>query len=242
MRGPSPEVERFAAVVQRDEADLPLDVAALLIGDWEHEGFDVEPHQRALDALADRSAAAVVAAATPAEAGQALATTLFGALGFRGNTDDYYDPRNSFLTEVLARKVGIPISLSVLYLEVARRIGIPAAGVAFPGHFLVRVDQAREPLILDPFDGGAALDRSALRTLLARASGPDARLDDVSLAPTPKRAILIRMLNNLAGIYGSTGDTLRSLEVLERLAVLDPSDVRIAASLERLRRLVASLN
>ena len=117
------------------------------------------------------SAAAVVAAAAPAEAGQALATTLFGALGFRGNTDDYYDPRNSFLSEVLARKVGIPISLSVLYLEVARRLGIPAAGVAFPGHFLVRVDQAREPLILDPFGGGAALDRSALETLLARAVG-----------------------------------------------------------------------
>jgi len=240
MRGSSQEVERFAAVVQRDEADLPLDVAALLIGAWEHEGFDVEPHRRALDALADRAAAAVAAA--PDEAGRALAGTLFGELGFRGNTDDYYDPRNSFLGEVLARKVGIPISLSVLYLEVARRLGIPAAGVAFPGHFLVRVDQPREPLILDPFGGGAALDRSALQTLLARASGADARLGDVSLAPTPKRAILIRMLNNLAGIYGRDGDTSRSLEVLERLAVLDPSDTRIAASLERLRRLMASLN
>jgi regulator of sirC expression with transglutaminase-like and TPR domain len=167
---------------------------------------------------------------------------LFGELAFRGNTDDYYDPRNSFLSEVLARKVGIPISLSVLYLEVARRLGIPAAGVAFPGHFLVRVDRAREPLILDPFGGGATLDRAGLEALLMRASGPDARLDDVSFAPASKRAILIRMLNNLAGIYGSTGDTLRSLEVLERIAVLDPSDVRIAASLERLRRLVASLN
>ena len=242
MRGPSPEVERFADVVQGDEADLPLDVAALLIGAWEHEVFDVEPHRRALDALADRSAAAVAAAVAPDEAGQALARTLFGELAFRGNTDDYYDPRNSFLTEVLARKVGIPISLSVLYLEAARRLGIPAAGVAFPGHFLVRVDRAREPLILDPFGGGATLDRAGLEALLMRASGPDARLDDVSFAPASKRAILIRMLNNLAGIYGSTGDTLRSLEVLERIAVLDPSDVRIAASLERLRRLVASLN
>lgn len=242
MRGPSPEVERFAAVVQGDEADLQLDVAALLIGAWEHDVFDVEPHQRALDALADRAAAAVGAAAGPDEAGQLLAGMLFGELGFRGNTDDYYDPRNSFLSEVLARKVGIPISLSVVYIEVARRLGIPAAGVAFPGHFLVRVDGGREPLILDPFDGGAALDRSALEALLARASGPDARLDEVSLAPAPKRAILVRMLNNLAAIYGRTADTFRSLEVLERLAVLDPSDTRIVASLERLRRLVASLN
>jgi regulator of sirC expression with transglutaminase-like and TPR domain len=242
MRGPSAEVERFADVVQRDEPELQLDVAALLIGAWEHEGFDVEPHRRALDALAGRAAAGGVAAAAPDEAGRALAGTLFDELGFRGNTDDYYDPRNSFLAEVLVRKVGIPISLSVLYLEVARRLGIPAAGVAFPGHFLVRVDHGGEPLILDPFGGGAALDRSALQALLTRASGPDARLDDVSLAPTPKRAILIRMLNNLAAIYGRTGDTLRSLEVLERIAVLDPSDTRIATSLERLRRLMASLN
>jgi regulator of sirC expression with transglutaminase-like and TPR domain len=246
MRGPSPEVERFAAVVQRDEDELELDVAALLIGAWEHEAFDVEPHRRALDALAARSAAAVGAAATTDEAARALARTLFVELGFRGNTEDYYDPRNSFLADVLERKVGIPITLSVLYVEVARRLGLAAAGVGFPGHFLVRVDGTREPLserlILDPFGGGAVLDRAGLAALLARASGPDARLEDVSLAPTPKRAILVRMLNNLAGIYGRTGDTFRSLEVYERIAVLDPSDDRLAASVERLRRLVSSLN
>jgi len=245
MRRPSPEVERFAAVVQHDEADIELDVAALLIGAWEHGGFDVEPHRRVLDALAARSAPAVDAAGPPDEAGRALATTLFAELGFRGNTDDYYDPRNSFLAEVLDRKVGIPITLSVLYLEVARRVGLGAAGVGFPGHFLVRVDGGPtplDPLILDPFGGGAALDRPALQALLVRASGPDARLADVSLAAMPKRAILVRMLNNLASIYGRDGDTFRSLEVLERIAILDPDDGQIAASLERLRHLVASLN
>ena len=242
MRQPSREVERFAAVVQRDEADLELDVAALLIGAWEHERFDIEPHRRALDALATLAAPAVDAAGEPDEAGRALAGRLFAELRFRGNTDDYYDPRNSFLTEVLARRVGIPITLSVLYLEVARRLGLGAAGVGFPGHFLVRVDGGAEPLILDPFGGGAALDRPGLEALLARAAGPEVRLADVSLAPTPKRAILIRMLNNLAGIYGRDGDTVRSLEVLERLAALDPSDARIVASLERLQRAVASLN
>ena len=140
------------------------------------------------------------------------------------------------------RKRFIPISLSVLYLEVARRLGVPAAGVGFPGHFLVRVDGGPVPLILDPYGGGAALDRPALEALLARASGPDARLDDESLAPTPKRPILARMLNNLAGIYGRTGDTFRALEVYERLSVLDPSDARLATSVERLRRLLSSLN
>jgi regulator of sirC expression with transglutaminase-like and TPR domain len=242
MRQPSLEVERFAAVVQRDDADLELDVAALLIGAWEHEAFDVEPHRRALDALAARSAPAVHAAGSPDEAGRALAATLFGELGFRGNTDDYYDPRNSFLADVLDRKAGIPITLSVLYLEVARRVGIVADGVGFPGHFLVRVDGGRAPLILDPFGGGTALDRPGLEALLARASGGDARLDDAMLAATPKRAILVRMLNNLAGIYGRDGDSVRSLEVFERMAALDPSDARIAASAERFRRQIASLN
>jgi regulator of sirC expression with transglutaminase-like and TPR domain len=242
MRQPSRELERFAAAVQRDEADIELDVAALLIGAWEHEGFDIEPHRRALDALAARAAPAVGAAGSPDEAGRALSRTLFAEVGFRGNTDDYYDPRNSFLAEVLERKVGIPITLSVVFIEVARRLGVPAAGVGFPGHFLVRVDGGSERLILDPFGGGAALDRPALEALLARASGPEARLADVSLAAAPKRAILVRMLNNLGGIYGRDGDSFRSLEVLERIALLDPSDARIAASVERLRRAVASLN
>jgi len=246
MRGPSPGVERFAEVVQGDEDDIELDVAALLIGAWEHEGFDVEPHRRTLDALAARASPAVEAARSPEEGGRALARTLFAELGFRGNTDDYYDPRNSFLADVLDRKVGIPITLSVLYIEVARRLGLGAAGVGFPGHFLVRIDGTGDPpsnpLILDPFAGGAALDRAGLAALLAHASGPDARLEDVSLTPTSKRAILVRMLNNLAGIYGRTGDSFRALEVFERIAVLKPSDSRLTASVERLRRLVASLN
>jgi len=242
MFHPSAELERFAAVVQRDDAEIPLDLAALLIGAWEHEGFDAAPYLRLLDALAEKAAAATLSAPSPDEAGLALAGSLFGAGGFRGNTEAYYDPRNSFLTEVLDRKLGIPITLSVLYLEVARRLGLPAAGVGFPGHFLVRVDGGPVPLILDPFGGGRALDRPALQALLERSSGPDAVLSDVVLAPTSKGAILVRMLNNLAGIYGRDGDTARSLEVLERLAVLDPSDAQIVSSLERLRRLVASLN
>jgi len=239
---PSAELERFAAVVQRDEADIPLDLAALLIGAWEHERFDASPHLRALDALAEKAAPIALAAPSPDEAGRLLATTLFDTLGFRGNTEAYYDPRNSFLAEVLDRRLGIPITLSVLYLEVARRLGLPAAGVGFPGHFLVRVDGGPAPLILDPFGGGTALDRPALQELLKRSSGPTAQLADVSFAPTSKRTILVRMLNNLAAIYGRDGDTTRSVEVLERIAALDPGDAHIAASLERLRRLVATLN
>jgi regulator of sirC expression with transglutaminase-like and TPR domain len=242
MQQRSREIERFAGLVQRDDADIRLDEAALLIGAWEHEAFDVAPHLRALDGLAKRAAPAIEGATSPDEVGRALAATLFQKLAFRGNTEAYYDPRNSFLADVIERRVGIPISLSVLYMEVARRLGLDVGGVGFPGHFLVRVDGGRAPLILDPFRGGTALDRADLEALLVRSVGPDARLDDVSLSPSPKRAILVRMLNNLAGIYGRDGDTARSLEVLERVAALDPGDVRIAQAIERLRHLVASLN
>jgi regulator of sirC expression with transglutaminase-like and TPR domain len=239
---PSPELERFAAVVQRNDAEIPLDLAALLIGAWEHDRFDAEPHLRALDALAAEAGPLALAAPSPDEAGRILAATLFGPGGFRGNTKAYYDPRNSFLADVLDRKLGIPITLSVVFLEVARRLGLSAGGVAFPGHFLVRVDGGEAPLIVDPFNGGDTLERPALQALLERSAGAEARLADVSFAPASKHAILVRMLNNLAGIYGRDGDTARSLEVLERLALLDPADAGIAASLERLRRLVASLN
>jgi regulator of sirC expression with transglutaminase-like and TPR domain len=242
MQDRSRELERFAAVVQRDDADIRLDEAALLIGAWEHEAFDVAPHLRALDDLARRAAPALESATSPDAAGRALATTLFKELAFRGNTEAYYDPRNSFLVDVLDRHVGIPISLSVLYMEVARRLGLRAGGVAFPGHFLVRVDGGAAPLILDPFGGGAALNRNDLEALLAQSAGPEARLADVVLSPATNRAILVRMLNNLAGIYGRDGDTARSLEVLERVAALEPADLHIAQSIERLRRAVASLN
>jgi regulator of sirC expression with transglutaminase-like and TPR domain len=238
MRRSSEEIQRFAAAVQRDDDDIELDVAALLIGAWEHEGFDVEPHRRALDRIA-----ASAARATGGGAGaRAVVATLFSDLGFRGNTADYYDPRNSFLAEVLERRVGIPITLSVLTIEVARRIGVRAVGVGFPGHFLVRVDDGPTSLILDPFNGGAELDRPALESLLARTAGPDARLDETSLAACSKRATLIRMLNNLAGIYERSGDRFRSLEVLERLVALDAENPRLAAALDRLRRQIRSLN
>jgi regulator of sirC expression with transglutaminase-like and TPR domain len=243
-------VRRFAEVVQRDDDDdIQLDVAALLIGAWDHRDLDVAGYRRTLDEIAAQAAAAIDAAAPgdadrPWAAARTLAKTLFGELGFRGNAADYYDPRNSFLADVLDRRLGIPITLSVLYVEIARRVGLAARGVGFPGHFLVRVEGGPSPLILDPFAGGAELDRTGLESLHARFAGADAdaRLDDTALAPSPKQKILARMLHNLGGIYGRAGDLFRSLEVLEHLAVLDPSNHDIARELDRLRGQARNLN
>jgi regulator of sirC expression with transglutaminase-like and TPR domain len=242
-------LERFAQVVQGDDQAIELDVAALLIGDLERDGLDVASYRRRLDDIASRAAPAVARARAAADTGdpappaaaRALARTLFADLGFRGNTSDYYDPRNSFLGEVLDRRVGIPITLSVLFLEIARRLDLPAVGVGFPGHFLVRVDGAGS-LILDPFNAGAVLGRAELAKLLQQAQGNEAELDDAMLAPASKRAILSRMLANLAGIYGRAGELRLSLEVLERQALLEIGNPRVTAALDQLRRRLAAMN
>ncbi len=165
----------FAHAVSRPDEDLDLAAAALLIAEREYEGLDVSVWLGRLDELA-------AAARRRGRDVGAVRTTLFEELGFHGNQDDYYDPRNSFLNDVLERRTGIPITLAVVFLETAWRMGIDAVGIAYPGHFLVRVGG----LILDPFHGGRELDPASL--------SPE------GLAPASKRAILTRMLHNLRAL------------------------------------------
>ncbi len=239
----SDALARFAHAVQREDDAIELDVAAALIGAVDAP-VDLEIIRLELDRLA-AIAAGVRAGSAPGPwvGARAVVGALFQSGGFRGNADDYYDPRNSFLQHVLARRTGIPITLSVVFLEVARRIGVTAAGVGFPGHFLVRVDEpGQAPLILDPFHGGAELDEAALVALHRKISGAELALSPALLAPMPRRKILARMLHNLAGIYGARGDWFISLEVLERLALVEGDNPRIARDLASLRQRVAALN
>lgn len=236
----SPGLVRFTEVVARD--DFQLDQAALLIGAWDYPERNLEEYRAQLDRIAHRVAPQVEAATSGIGRARAISDWLFDHLGFSGNTDDYFDPRNSFLCEVLDRRVGIPISLSVLYLEVARRVGVLAQGVNFPGHFLVRVAIEDAWLFLDPYSGGRALTPADLEALLKKTTNPDAVLEPSVIAAASKRQILSRMLVNLAGIYGRHGDLPRSLDVLERLAILEPANPRIARDLSQLRERVDGLN
>ena len=236
----SPELDRFAEVVSRD--DFPLDHAALLIGAWDYPERDVAGYRNQLDAIAGCAEPEVARATGGIGRARAISDYLFDRLGFHGNTGDYYDPRNSFLADVLDRKTGIPISLSVLYLEISRRVGVLAQGVNFPGHFLVRVAIEDAWLFLDPFSGGRAMAPADLEALLRRTTTPDAVLEPSVIAAATKRQILARMLVNLAGIYGRNGDLPRSLDVLERLAVLEPNNPRISRDLAQLRERVVHLN
>jgi regulator of sirC expression with transglutaminase-like and TPR domain len=239
----------FANVVGRPDAEIELDVAALILGDWEYDHIDVAHYVGVLDELA---AAVMIGIDTdesslPGDHGEialrALNHTLFDEHGFRGNQDDYYDPRNSFLHEVIDRRVGIPITLSVLYMEVARRVGLTVHGIGFPGHFLVRWDGADGTVVVvDAFRGGLRLDTDDLEAMLQRSAGPSAKLEPAMLVPSSKRQILTRMLTNLAGIYGRSGDVVRSIAILERLHVLDPENERLQRELDRLQKKQLTLN
>ena len=148
---------------------------------------------------------------------------LFERHGFHGNRDDYYDPKNSFLNEVLERKTGIPITLSVLYMEVAQRIGLVLDGVGFPGHFLVkhtRTDGVE--IVIDPFRRGAIRSREDLRGLLASLYGDAVELQSEFLRAAGKKEILKRMLGNLKAIYAKANDLVRLLSVLDLTLILDP--------------------
>jgi regulator of sirC expression with transglutaminase-like and TPR domain len=148
---------------------------------------------------------------------------LFEGHGFRGNRENYFDPRNSFLNEVLDRKTGIPISLSVLYMEVAQRIGLLLEGVGFPGHFLVRCLGDDKEIVLDPFNRGEIRSRESLEKMLYRLYGREMPLDPSFLRPITNKQILRRMLNNLRMIYLRENDFVKVLPVMEQLVILDPT-------------------
>jgi regulator of sirC expression with transglutaminase-like and TPR domain len=197
---------RFQEIARLDEAAVPLDEAALLISAQADPALDVDAEMARLDRIAEGCHAPTL---------DALTQHLFADLGFRGNDRAYYDPRNSFLNEVVARRTGIPISLSVLTMVIGRRIGVPLAGVGLPGHFLLR-DQVDPEVFVDPFAGGAILDRDGCARAFRRVQGDGASFHPSYLEPVGAFTILARMLANLRAIYAARGDH-RSLVWVIRL-------------------------
>ncbi len=176
---------RFAALMNRPEAEIPLDEAATLIAAHAHPGLEVVDVLARIDDLA---------AGSTVSDPESLAEYLFRELGFAGNTVDYGDPRNSYLDDVLSRRLGIPISLSVLMIETGRRRGLALRGVNMPGHFLVRSEPGE---FLDPFHGGRHLDGAGCRELFHRVRGASAEFQPEYLEPAGNVAIVARMLANL---------------------------------------------
>ena len=179
----------FADLVARPDDEIPLDEAALLIAAQARPELDVGAELGRLDELAG---------GCPEATFDGLSGYLFAELGFRGNTEHYQDPDNSYLDQVLRRRVGIPITLSVLTIEVGRRLGVALDGIGMPGHFLVR-HRADPATFLDPFGHGRRLDADGCRAIFTALGGT--AWDEAYLAPVGARAILTRMLLNLQGLF-----------------------------------------
>ncbi|HZZ83728.1 MAG TPA: transglutaminase-like domain-containing protein [Anaeromyxobacteraceae bacterium] len=217
----SPSRAHFASIIGR--SDIPLAEAALAVAEEEYPRLEPVAYLARIDALAADAAARLPARKSTAATLRALRQALFEEGGFRGNEASYYDPRNSFLNEVLDRKLGIPITLSILYMEVAGRLGLELRGVGLPGNFLVKYASGRRDIFVDPYRGGeifSAEECEARYRAHHREDWSPSFLDAV----TP-RQILGRMLHNLKRIYVEAGDDVRALWVIDRLLLLAPNDV-----------------
>ena len=216
----SARTELNALLAAGDDIDLAR--AALLIAEEEYPQLSPEPYLQRLDLFAemvkDRLANETAA---PVLLGE-ISKLLFAEEGFRGNAEAYYDPRNSFLNDVLDRRLGIPLTLSIIYLEVGWRLGLPLEGVNFPGHFLVRYEGEAVRLLVDPFQQGQVRFEDEAQDLLDRVYGGTVKLQETYLRPASKRDILMRLLANLKTIYLNTHDDERALAAIERLLMIQP--------------------
>jgi regulator of sirC expression with transglutaminase-like and TPR domain len=208
--------------MSRPEPQIELDRAALTIAVAEYPRLDVERYLQRLDQMA----AELRPRLSPEEPAERLVAQLnaylFGEQAFLGNSASYYDPRNSYLNEVLDRRTGIPITLSLVYMEVARRVNLPVEGVGMPGHFLVRCRGGSDELLIDPFTGGAILTVQDCAERLREVYGGTLRFTPDLLRSAGRREIASRMLANLKGAYLRRGDLSRALRVVTWGLACDP--------------------
>jgi regulator of sirC expression with transglutaminase-like and TPR domain len=212
----------FRRAVDCAEERLDLARAALAIASSDYPNVDAADYLSRIDRLAMEVAERVGGETDVYRSIAGLNEILFRCHGYRGNRAEYFDPKNSFLNEVMERKKGIPITLSVLYMEVAQRIGLPLHGVGFPGHFLVKYMDDDQEIVIDPFNGGEIQATASLENLLRRLYGGRATLHPDLLEPVTKKQILRRMLNNLKLIYLGGNDFSRGLSMIDRLLILEP--------------------
>ncbi len=216
-----PSLREFAREVSRPDADIDLGRAALAIARSEYPRLDIAAHLDRLEALADgaRPARGVTDALGRLHR---LREYLFEEQGFAGNSQDYFDPRNSYLNDVLDRRLGIPITLSLVLIEVGRRLGLEMEGIGLPGHFITGARVDGEHVLLDPFNRGTILTGEACAELAARALGRPVELLPEHFAPVTNCLFLMRMLANLKGAYWRREAWPKVVGIIDRLLVLNP--------------------
>ena len=224
MDGAETSRRLLSRFVEQDPVDLAR--ASLAVAREEYPDLDEGHYLRLLDQLAAGVQAGLPSGASPERRVGRLNSYLFHELGFSGNRADYYDPRNSFLNEVLDRRTGIPLTLCIVYMEVGRRCGLRVDGVGFPGHFLCKVALEGGELVVDPFHRGQLLGLDEIKKRLTAAMGEKVKFDASVLRAARPREILVRMLQNLRSVYSERNDMPRALSAVDRLLLLAPENVR----------------
>lgn len=200
---------------------------ALIVAQHEYPSLDVPGYLRQLDQIAECLRLRVPADASKPHVISMLNHYLFRELGYAGNRDNFYDPRNSFLNDVIDRRIGIPITLSILYMEIGRRVGVNLQGVSFPGHFLAKYVTDQGVIVLDPFNQGISLSEADLRERVRQSGGGvdslDMPLSALLRAATPHE-ILLRLARNLKAIYSNAGELEKAIATANLILCLNPQD------------------
>jgi regulator of sirC expression with transglutaminase-like and TPR domain len=221
----TPQAERFRQIVSGPDEGINLAEAALLIASEEYPDLDIAAYLARLDEMAATLKRRLRADISPADAIVALNRFLFDEHGFTGNAADYYDPRHSFLNEVLDRKRGIPLTLALVYIEISRRIGLQVQGVSFPAHFLVKCRLREGTVVLDPYANGISLSlddlKQRIKSLRNGVELPQSSIAEM-LATASNKEILVRMLRNLKGIYSHHKQWLKALAATDRIITVMP--------------------
>lgn len=208
-------------MVSRDDEQINLAEASLLIAAEEYPRLEVETYLDKLDYFGDLARERAAGLRDAVDMISALNETLFEHLGFRGNSQSYYDPRNSFLNQVIDRRIGIPITLTVVYIDVARRIGFPVKGVGLPFHFIAKHEAESGDIFIDTFNKGRLLGAAGCADLVTETGGGSIELQPGHLDAVTSKQILTRMLSNLLGVY-ATSDHRRALSTVERILLMNP--------------------
>ncbi len=224
------DLDMALELLARDPS-APIDLAeiALLLARDEFSFLDVEGHLSELAAMA-RDVQPYLRGHLALQV-QGLCRYLFHEMGFRGNEGDYYDPHNSYFNQVLERRLGIPITLSVVMMAIGQRAGLRIVGVGLPGHFIVKAQDDSQEVLIDPFHGGRILTQADCEYLVHQATGSPIDVSPLELQPIPVGLIVRRMLNNLKAIYQKQEDWPRATRTMERLRQLDPDNVQLRRDL-----------
>jgi|SRR5215467_7853876 len=215
---------KFAGIAALNDEAIDLALAGLVIASDEYPGLNIQNYVDELDQICKRAREAVSGLSDPSDMLEAINSVLFLEYRYHGNRQNYYDPRNSYLNQVIDRRTGIPITLSIVYMAVADSVGLRVSGVGMPGHFLVKHSGPRGEIYIDPFNSGRLIDAAGCARLVKEASNGNIELRSEHLVAVSKKQILTRVLTNLLAIYSEAKDFARAIRVLDLILMIHPNE------------------